>query len=110
MAAHFTRQPTTREIREKRSVEVLWQGDPISLTKSFGCIDCTLCMQERIEILKIERNNPKSLINSRNEFYGACYHKAVFHTYVMNNPSTDEASEVEKSNENQPREVSFADV
>ena len=67
--------------------------------KSFGQIDCVLCMQERIAILKFKRKHPELLINTNNKFYGACCYKPAFHTYLMNNPSTDEADKAERADD-----------
>jgi len=66
---------TISELREMMEVDILWQGDGIRCMKSFGRADCNLWMKERIEILKLKKNYLKRLINSNNEFYGACSHK-----------------------------------
>ena len=34
------------------STQVIWQGNVISCNKSFATLRCTLCMQERLDILK----------------------------------------------------------
>jgi len=91
---------TIPELREMMEVDILWQGDGIRCSKSFGRADCNLCMKERTEILKLKKKNPKGLINSNNEFYGACRHKTKFHRYITANTlSTDEAINAEKSND-----------
>ena len=33
-----------------------------------------MCMKERLAILELSETNPKKMINSRNELYGACRH------------------------------------
>jgi hypothetical protein len=43
--------PTSDEIRKMMKVKIIWQGNAISCMKSFGKLNCSLCMQERIEIL-----------------------------------------------------------
>ena len=53
--------------------------------KTFGTINCALCMKERLEILKFSKNTPHLLINSSTEFYGACRHKPRFHRYLTTN-------------------------
>ena len=68
------------QIRPLLKVKVLWQGNAISLIKSFHTHRCVLCMKERLEILRrSDKHSP--LINSRTEIYGACRHKAKFHRY-----------------------------
>ena len=89
-ALHHTSQRTTKltigEARKKVSVSILWQGNPISCNKSFGKLNCSLCMKERILILKYSRENPNLVINSNSEFYGACRHKPKFHRYATTTP------------------------
>ena len=76
-------------------VSILWQGKPISNMKTFGKLNCTLCMRERMELLKAKnldkmRKN-KYLINSSTEVYGACRHKPKFHRFAISKTSsTDE--------------------
>jgi hypothetical protein len=101
-AKHFAQQfsnsdlPTPEVQRNNISCEILWQGNPISVVKTFGTPKCALCNRERLEILKQSRKNPNSLINSCNEIYGACRHHPKFHRYTCRPPSTDESIEDEK--------------
>ena len=66
--------------------------------KSFGRLDCQLCMKERIHILQgleSDRNaKTNTLINASSELYGSCRHKPKFHRYQICLPiiSTDEGS------------------
>ena len=78
---------------QRNSIEsrILWQGNPISTVKTFATPHCTLCAKERLEILKLSKKNPESLINSCDEIYGACRHNPQFHRYVKADPSTDES-------------------
>jgi GIY-YIG catalytic domain len=78
------------------SCSILWQGNPINVVKTFGTTNCALCNKERIEILKHSKKDPKTLINSCNEIYGACRHKPRFHRYKSRTPSTDESTIDEK--------------
>ena len=81
---------TAGQIRPLLKVKVLWQGNAISLMKSFQTHRCVLCMKERLEILRrSEKHSP--LINSRTEIYGACRHKAKFHRYRI--PTTVSADD-----------------
>ena len=52
--------------------------------KLFRKLNCTLCMKERIQILKYSKRDPNSVINSNSEIYGACRHKPRFHRYRPN--------------------------
>ena len=77
-----------------RKVDILWWGDPLSCVKSFGKLTCRLCMKERIYIHKAKQKDKVEgtckLINSSNEFYGACRHIPRFHWYQRDDPSTDD--------------------
>ena len=103
-ASHFKagQKITTKDVRSKVSMEILWKGNPISYYKSFGKINCSLCMKERLEIFKAlkEKGNSKKVINSNNELYGACRHKPRFHRYLNYNSSTDDGRTIpERVNE-----------
>ena len=87
MATHFndrTNKLTAGEARKHVTVSIAWQGKPISCNKSFGKLNCSLCMKERLEILRISNHDPAMIINSSAEFYGACRHKPRFHRYLTN--------------------------
>jgi hypothetical protein len=83
-AKHFSTAPKPQEIREILNMKILWQGNPISLMKSFGSSSCKLCMKERLLILDAIKNRKKKkkIINSNSEIYGACRHKSKFHRFT----------------------------
>ena len=81
---------TVKKIRNSATVAILWQVNPVSYCKSFGKIDCRLCMRERLEILKAPKEDPKRLINSCNDFYVACMHIPKFYRYTNYITSTYE--------------------
>ena len=87
---------TAKHVRDRTSLEILWQGNPLSSSKSFGKLNCSLCMKERLEILKAMKQQPKRLINSSNELYGACRHRPVFHRYTNYKSSADEGHKGQK--------------
>ena len=41
-------------------------------------------MKERLEVLKLSRNDPAIIINNSSGFYGACRHKPRFHMHLTN--------------------------
>ena len=102
---------SSRDVREITKVSILWQGNPISSMKTFGKLNCNLCMMERLEIIKAARNDKLNdegkLINSSNEFYGACRHRTKFHRYRIfkNLISTDEGVFSPKRSDQYPDEV-----
>ena len=69
-------------IRNSSIISIIWKANPITAVKTFGTPHCLLCNRERLEILKMSRYKPNLLINSCNEIYGACRHKAKFHRYT----------------------------
>ena len=83
---HHNRQTrfTAGEARKHLEVSILWQGKPIPCNKSFGRLNCSLCMKERLIILKLSRLDPSSIINSSTEFYDTCRHKSRLHRYPSN--------------------------
>ena len=82
-ATHFKKgvKPTPTEQRAIQQFEVIWQGNPISASKTFGTRGCILCTREKIAIIKAGRKEPEKLINSCSEIYGGCRHKPKFHRY-----------------------------
>ena len=74
---HFAKQDrkyedtTVTQVRDCTTVEILCQGNPVSLPKSFGKLNCNLCMKERLETYEALKQQPQRLINSCNELYGA---------------------------------------
>ena len=86
-AQHFPNRQEKLTIGEARTyvkIAIEWQGNPISCNKSFGNLNCSLCMHERLIILKHSRKDPSKIINTSTEFYGACRHKPRFHRYPDN--------------------------
>ena len=98
-------------VRAMVEYEIVWVGDRISAAKSFGKRTCRLCMKERLAILELSEKNPKKMINSRNELYGACRHgsslkvikktESKFHRYrrivePVKHSSTDEGIKSQK--------------
>ena len=69
------------EVRKLVDMRVLWEGNPITLSKSFGKSTCRLCMKERMTILALSKDKNVRLINSCSEIYGACRHKPTFHRF-----------------------------
>ena len=59
-ASHFTDEENDKkkskvsisQIRNLMKVSILWQGKPISNMKTFGKLNCILCMKERLAIFK----------------------------------------------------------
>ena len=88
-------------MRDLVEVKVIWRGNPISCVKSYGKLNCQLCMNERIAILnnirKGKRLNQNLSINSNSEIYGACRHRPKFHRFTCCPPSADEGRSPERS-------------
>ena len=53
-AEHFEPESkvTASMVREITSTRILWQGNPINCMKTFKKLNCTLCSNERMEIVK----------------------------------------------------------
>ena len=52
------------EVCKLVDMRVLWEGNPITLSKSFGKSTCRLCMKERMTILALSKDKNVRLINS----------------------------------------------
>ena len=95
-ASHFSKffntesKPTPSLLREKIEFSILWQGNPLSVQKSFGTKTCRLCMKESTHILKELHTNPNKLINHNSKIYTSCHHKTRFHRFPKINHGTDE--------------------
>ena len=108
-AAHFVRhctsgvKPSNKELREMMKYQIIWQGNLISCMKTFGKEGCSLCMRERIKILKAQQLEENYLINLCYKFFGECRHKTRFHRFLkekqsMKSTSTDEGIKPERVN------------
>jgi hypothetical protein len=106
-ATHFTHhckkevKPINDELRKMMKVKIFWQGNAISCMKSFGKLNCSLCMWERIEILCTIHQEECIIINHCNEIYGACRHKTRFYRFQkehtnVKNTNTGEGNKPEK--------------
>jgi hypothetical protein len=68
-ASHFAHhckkvgKPTSDELPKMMKVKIVWQGNAISCMKSFGKLNCSLCMRERIEILCTIHQEEWKIIN-----------------------------------------------
>lgn len=66
----------------RRTVKIVWKGDPMGCVKTFGTEKCKLCARERLSILKQLRGKAKDkTINTCDEIYGACRHLPRFHRF-----------------------------
>jgi len=62
-AKHFATQfcdtnPSPTNQRGGITCSIIWQGNPISVVKTFATKNCALCAKERLAILKQSRSNP----------------------------------------------------
>ena len=102
-ASHFATffntesKPTPSLLREKITFSILWQGNPLSVQKSFGTKNCRLCLKESIHILKNLHTDPTKLINHNSEIYTSCRHQTRFHRFPQTNNGTDEPCTGRKS-------------
>ena len=64
--------------------EILYEGNPLKMVKTYGSNKCILCMEERLAIFKESCRNKKKIINKRDEIYTTCNHNVYFHHYSKN--------------------------
>ena len=72
--------------------EVLHRSNTISTMKTIGTDQCKLCTDEKIRILKNNRDSGTNLINKCSEVFSACRHQTKFHRFPSHNNGTDETS------------------
>jgi hypothetical protein len=72
--------------RDLIKYEILWQGNPISVVKTFGKNTCSLCNREQMESIKISRATPNIIINYCSEIHDACRHKDSIASINRNSP------------------------
>ena len=112
-ASHFeeknkrkTKTIAIKDVREMVKVSVLWGGKPISCNKSFGKLNCYLCMHERINILESIRKDNKTkmrtCINNNSEIYAAYRHKPKFHRFSCLSSADDGQSPEKKCTSTNP--------
>ena len=68
-------------VRALVEVKPIWQGDPLSVMKSFRTRSSGLCNEERIQILKTRNRQPNNVINTRIDLMRGCHHTPKFHRY-----------------------------
>ena len=76
-------------------MEILHEGSAISMMKTAGSKNCSLCMQERINLFYDfgDKERCKKLINSKSELFGTCSCKARFLRFcAVGNAGADEAT------------------
>ena len=61
----------------------VWQGNPITCSKTFGTPRCQLCNREKLYIFNTYRKAPDKLINHRDELTSTCRHKPLFHRLMQ---------------------------
>jgi len=85
-ATHFRGESGIKlgDVRKHMSVDILWEGNPITCMKTYGTNHCVLCMQERLAIMKKWKEDKTKLINHRSELYGGCRHQTTFHRLERN--------------------------
>ena len=93
MVRHFDSIPKAGQIRDLCTFEIIRAINPFSFMRGIRTYECRLCMEEKVEILKAKKNNPRTLINENSDIYGPCRHRTKFHRYLC----TDELCESEKN-------------
>ena len=63
---------TLPQVRRLVRVNVLWKGNPVGCSKTFGTVHCRLCMKERIFLLKNQSKLPTLLLNSNIGIHRDC--------------------------------------
>ena len=68
---HFNSTTSSTKVRKCMTFKVLKQLNPIGAMKTFTKINCNLCMQERLTILKMICDKRVTVMNKNSEIYWA---------------------------------------
>ena len=91
-AQRFSLKPSPQQQRDIMKFEIISSVNPISAMKTFGKHECTLCMGERLNILKFVRKRSSLLgnlrsVSSQNEISQVCQ-TLMIHTIDEREPFT----------------------
>ena len=84
---HFNTNTSCTDLRKCMMFKVIKQIKPIGAMEKFTKINCNLCMQERLTILKNLCDKRVTVMKKNSGIYGACWHKTTFHRFCI---STDD--------------------
>ena len=85
---HFNTTTSRTDLCNYMTFKVVKQVNPIGGTKTVTKPNCTLCMQERLTILKKLRDKRVTVMNKNLDIYGACRHKTNFHQFCLSTDDT----------------------
>ena len=74
-----TKVYNVNKVRDMCQHEILYEGDPLKVVKTYGGNACRICMVERMEILKESCRNGRKLLNKRSKIFSTCRHNVHFH-------------------------------
>lgn len=84
--------------------EILWEGNPFNVIKTYGKTNCSLCAKERVAISSFSHKHKNLSINSNDEIFGACCHKPKFHRHSTTTLAlTDDAIRKKESMKSQAK-------
>ena len=74
---HFNTTTSCTDLRKYITFKVVNQINPIGAMKTYTKLNCNLCIQERLTILKKLREKRVTVMNKNLEIYGASRHKRL---------------------------------
>ena len=84
-----TKEYSVKKLKKLVRHEVIWEGNALSVVKTFGSDQCRLCAEEKFCIWEDNCRNFRYMLNKRQEIYGACAHNVHFHCFYR---GTDEST------------------
>ena len=84
---HFNTTTSRTDLRKYMTFKVVKELNPIGAMKTFTELNCNLCMEERLMILKNVCDKRVKVMNKNLEIYGAFRHKTTFRRFFL---STDD--------------------
>lgn len=66
-------------LKKMLAYKILWSGNPLSIVRGYGLIDCRICAEEKLNILFSGARRRNLIINKSNDIYCPCRYKGTFH-------------------------------
>ena len=79
---HFNTTTSRTDLRKYMTFKVVIEPNLIGEMKTFTELNCNLCMEERLTILKKIRDKRVTVMNKNLEIYGACQNKITLHPFA----------------------------
>ena len=85
---HIKSTTSCTDLRKYMPFKVVMQINLIGAMKTFTKLNCNICMEEHLTILKKLCGKHITIMNKNLEIYGSCRHKITFHRFCLSTEYT----------------------